>query len=879
MEKQASNLPKVVLKTTFQLPIYIFLLLSTTFVKAQDISLANGKQYTLGEIEVTGTTTYNKSTIITYTGLRKGELIYLPGDKISKVVKKLWDLGLFKDINFYITKVEDNVADLELQITQVPVLNEVRVDGVSKSKKALFLKDNDLKKGTKVTENLITTTKNYIKKSYKDKGYLNTKVLINTSEVKDTVNSNAVNMVVRVDKAERVKIDSISIVGNDKISDRKIRKYLKKTKQKNPFRFWKRSKYIVEDYEEGKEKIIEKYKEKGYRDARIVSDTIIKGEQDIALQLNIEEGNRYYFGDITFIGNSVYTDEQLAKQLVLKKGDVYNGVQLEKRISDPTRPDANDITNLYQNNGYFFSRVNPVEVNVQNDTIDFELRITEGKLTRFDRITAVGNTKTNDHVLFRNIRTRPGEVYSKEKIIRTLRELGQTNFFDTEQLNPNIKNPDPNAGTIDIEYSVVEKGASQFELQGGFGGTGFIGTLGLSFNNFSIKNIFNKKSYQPLPSGDGQSLALRAQVSQSFRTYSLSFVEPWLGGKKPYQLSVSFQHRNQFRFNFNTREVDRNQSFLLTGGRIGIAKRLSWPDDFFTLSQSIGYNYYDLNNFQFGLFTFGDGSSNDLNYTFGLSRNNTSISPIFPVSGSNLSFSFKTSFPYSLFQSTDWGALRAERAKELDAVGGTTNNGQVIPQRVSEIDQQRFKWLEYYKVDFSGDWYTSLPKKFVLRSSFRFGFLGAYNSDKGEIPFERFQLGGSGLGGNNSGLASVENISLRGYPDGRVVANSRDLAPDSVLNEGASTIFNKFSLELRYPISLKPSATIYGLTFLEGGAAYDNFKQFNPFQLNRSAGLGIRIFLPAFGLLGIDQAFGFDPLRGESGAHGWETHFVLGQQF
>lgn len=875
MEKQASNSPKAVIKTAFQLPIFTLLfLLITTISKAQDVSLANGKQYTLGKIEVTGTTTYSKSTIISYTGLRKGELIYLPGDKISRVVKKLWDLGLFKDINFYITNVEGNVADIELQIIQVPVLNEVRIDGVSKSKKSLFLKDNDLKKGTKITENLITNTKNYIKKTYRDKGYLNTKVLINTSEVKDTVANNSVNMVVRVDKAERVKINKIDIVGNEKISDKKIRKYLKKTKRKNPLRFWKRSKFIAEDYKEGKEKIIEKYKEKGYRDARIVSDSVIKGEDNIALQLNIEEGKKYYFGDITFIGNSAYTDRQLAKQLILKKGDVYNGVLLEKRISDPSRPDANDITNLYQNNGYFFSRVNPVEVNVQNDTIDFELRITEGKLTRFDRITVTGNTKTNDHVLFRNIRTRPGEVYSKQKIIRTLRELGQTNFFDTEQLNPNIKNPDPNAGTIDIDYSVVEKGASQFELQGGFGGTGFIGTLGLSFNNFSIKNIFNKKSYQPLPSGDGQSLSLRAQVSQSFRTYSLSFVEPWLGGKKPFQLSVSFQHRNQFRFNFQTREVDRNQSFLLTGGRIGIAKRLSWPDDFFTLSQSIGYNYYDLNNFQFGLFTFGNGSSNDLNYTFGISRNNTSISPIFPVSGSNLSFTFKTSFPYSLFQDTDWSALRVERAKELAAF-----RGQGTPARVSEIDQERFKWLEYYKVGFSGDWYTSLTKKFVLRSSFNFGFLGSYNTDKGDIPFERFQLGGSGLGGNNSGLASVENIALRGYPDGSVVATSTDLAPDSIVNVGPSTIYNKFSLELRYPISLKPSATVYGLTFLEGGAAYNNFRQFNPFQLNRSAGLGIRIFLPAFGLLGIDQAYGFDPLTRESGAHGWETHFVLGQQF
>jgi len=879
LEKQASNLPKAVIKTAFLLPIFTLLLFICIIpTQAQDISLANGKQYVLGEIEVTGTTTYNKSTIITYTGLQKGELIYLPGDKISQTVKKLWDLGLFKDVNFYITKIEGNVADLELNVVQVPVLNKIRIDGVSKSKKAIFIKDNELKKGTKVTENLITTTKNYIRKKYREKGYLNTKVLINTSEEKDTLVKNSVNMVVRVDKADRVKIDSISIVGNEKISDTRIRKYLKKTKRKNPFRFWKRSKFIEEDYKEGKEKIIEKYKEKGYRDARIVSDSIIKGENNIALQLNIEEGRKYYFGDITFIGNSVYSDAELARRLILKKGDVYNGVLLNKRIADNSRPDANDITNLYQNNGYFFSRVNPVEINVQNDTIDFEIRIAEGKLTRFDRITAVGNTKTNDHVLYRNIRTRPGEVYSKEKVIRTLRELGQTNFFDTEQLSPNIKNPDPNAGTVDVEYSVVEKGASQFELQGGFGGTGFIGTLGLSFNNFSIKNIFNKKSYQPLPTGDGQSLSLRAQVSQSFRTYSISFVEPWLGGKKPYQLSVSLQHSNQYLFNFQNRKVDKDQSFLLTGGRVGIAKRLRWPDDYFTLSQTIGYNYYNLKNYQSrNLFTFENGNSNDLTYTFGISRNNTSISPIFPVDGSDISISFKTSVPYSLFDDTDWESLKKERAEELKPTGGRIIRGR-ISERVSEIDQKRFKWLEYYKINFSGDWYTGLPKKFVLRSSFKFGFLGSYNTARGDIPFERFLLGGSGLGGNN-GLASVENVALRGYPDGQVVSNTVDLVSGSVINEGGSTIYNKFSLELRYPISLKPAATIYGLAFLEGGSAYNNFKQFNPFQLNRSAGVGIRIFLPAFGLLGFDYAYGFDPLRNQTGANGWEPHFVLGQQF
>ncbi len=880
-----SSLAKIVLNSTsIQYVITLFFILSFGQAYSQaDAAFETSKKYILGKIKVTGSTTYNEQTIITYTGLRTGQEIYLPGDKISKTIKKLWELGLFKNINFYITKVEDGVADIELNIQQVPVLKEVRIEGVTKSKNQEFIKDNNLNKGVKVTDNLTTTTKNYIRRNYQEKGFLNAKVLVNVTEVKDTTETNEVNMLVRVDKGERVKVNDILVEGNDKFSDAKIKKLLKKTKKKVPFRFWKRSKYIAEDYKEDKKKIIEKYKEKGYRDARIVGDSIIKKDDNtIDLKLTVEEGRRYYFGDISIIGNSVFTDEQIARKLILKKGDVYNGVLLDKRIADNTKPDADDITNLYQNNGYFFSRINPVEVNVKNDTIDFELRIIEGKLTRFDNITVTGNDKTNDHVVHRNLRTRPGEIFSKEKIIRTLRELGQTTFFDTEQLTPNIKNPDPNSGTVDVEYSVVEKGASQFELQGGFGATGFIGTLGLRFNNFSIGNIFNKESYRPLPSGDGQSLAIRAQAAQNSRRYSLSFVEPWLGGKRPYQLSVSFSHIKQFQFNFQTREVDKNQSFLLTGGSIGIAKRLRWPDDYFTLSQAIGFRHYNLNNFGFRSFSFDNGNANDLTYTFGLSRDNTSISPIFPVAGSKFSFTAKASLPYSWFGNTDWKALRDERGQLIASQQQLAQSGaasQVVNNRIAEIDQERFKFLEYYKLKFAGDWYTSLPKKLVLRSAFEFGFLGAYNQDRGVIPFERFQLGGSGLGGNN-GLASIENVALRGYPDGRVFSQATVIGNNQTTDALAgSTIFNKYTLELRYPVSLKPAATIYALAFIEGGAAYDNFRQFNPFELNRSAGAGVRIFMPAFGLLGIDFAWGFDSLPGETRPHGQEVHFILGQQF
>ncbi|QKX05186.1 BamA/TamA family outer membrane protein [Aquimarina sp. TRL1] len=867
--------------------IFAFLL-NTVSVTAQDLPGTNGKQYILGEIKVTGISSYNESTVVTFTGLKKGERIYLPGDRIRKVIKKLWNLELFSDINFYITKVENGVADIEIHIQEVPELSEVRVEGVKKRKGEELIKDNGLTKGVKVTENLITNTRNYISNKYKKEGFLNTKVAINVSAVKDTTNTNKVNMLIRVDRGEKVKIDNIVINGNSQLADKKVLAAMKNTKKKKPLRFWKRSKYIKDKYQEDKESIITKYKEKGYRDARIVSDTLIVNEDEtVSLALAIEEGNKHYFGDITFLGNSVYTDKQLARQLVIQKGDVYNGVLLEKQIQDQTKPDANDLTNLYQNNGYLFSNIDAVETKIENDTIDFEIRIREGKLVHFNHITVSGNDKTNDHVIYRNLRTKPGQRYSKELVVRTIREIGQLGFFDAEQLNPQFLNADPNAGTIDINYPVVERGASQIELQGGFGGGGFVGTLGLAFNNFSMRNIFNKKAYRPLPMGDGQTFRIRAQASRIFQIYSISFVEPWLGGKRPYQLSTSFSHSINYLFNSRTRDVAKDQRFLRTGATIGIAKRLNWPDNYFTLSQALSVQHFNLKNYNTRLFTFGNGYSNDLAYTIGINRNNTSVNPIFPTAGSDFNVSFKFSPPYSLFDGVDYKALADERSaleEELSELDRNTTAGSLRAQEITDeigaIDQERFNWLEYYKIKFNGNWYTSLfnigKKPLVLRTGAEYGFLGAYNSDRGVIPFERFALGGDGLGGGS--LDSREIIGLRGYPNQSLVPQSRSNNPE-LIDDGA-TIYNKYSLELRYPITLKPSASIYMLGFLEGGASYDSFRDFNPFQLNRSAGLGLRIFMPAFGLLGIDFGYGLDPIPGtNTGPNGWETHFIIGQQF
>ncbi len=856
------------LKTFLKYTLSILFLVSGYFAQAQDLSYEDGKKYTIAEIKVVGNTSFSEQTIITFSKLRKGDEILIPGEEISAAIKKLWNTNLFSDIEVYLAKVEDDGAYLEIRLSDLPELNELKINGVKKSKKEALIKENKLQEGVKVTENLITTTKNYIQNKNKKAGFLNTKVSINTIPVEDSIQKARVNMVLNVDRGEKVKVKNINFDGNTILSDKKLRKAMKNTKQKNPIRILKRSKFIEADFKEDLNSVVDKYKENGYRDARIISDTLIVNDaKTVDLNIKIEEGEKYTFGDITFIGNTVYTDEFLKRQLRIEKGDTYNGVLLEKRIADNSRPDGDDITNLYQDHGYLFSTINPVEVSADGNVIDMEIRIIEGKPTYFNKISVVGNEKTNDHVIYREIRTRPGELYSKANVVRTVRELSQLGFFDAEQIDPRFKNANPEDGTIDIEYGVVEAGSSQIELQGGYGGGGFIGTLGLSFNNFALKDIFKKDAYKPIPTGDGQKLALRLQASRFYQTYSFQFSEPWMGGKKPVQFSTSLSHTKQFLFNPLTNNADKDRRFNITGITFGLAKRLSVPDDFFTLSQAVSFQHYNLKNYNTGLFTFGDGYSNNLSYTIGLSRNNTFNDPVFPTGGSSFSATAKLSLPYSLFNGTDYEALSNEREVNQNIIETSSDTDAVLAAqaRRSEIDQERFKWLEFYKVKFKGDWYTKLVDKFVFKSTVEFGFLGAYNQDRGIIPFERFFLGGDGLGSYS--LDGREAIALRGYPN------------QSLSDVDGGTIYNKFSLELRYPITLKQSAKIYALGFLDAGASYSNFKDYNPFNVQRSAGLGIRIFMPAFGLLGIDFGHGFDPLPGSTIKNGWETHFIIGQQF
>ncbi len=882
MEKLANKLDKLTMFKNRILFLFTLLFLGNT-INAQETTLEKGKEYTLSGIEVTGKVSFNEQTIITFTGLEIGSKIRIPGDEISLAITKLWKLGLFNDVNFYVKKIEGEAILLELELYELPKLNDIKIKGVKKGKREDIVKETELNKGRVVNDNLITNTKNYIENKYKKDGYFNTKVTINT--LADSTNTK-VDMVVFIDRGQKVKISAINFVGNEQLVDKKLKKSFKNTKEKKIYRVFKASKFVKDKYKEDLGTLVSKYKEKGFRDARVVNESVIynKETNKINIDINIEEGKKYYFGDIRFLGNTVYSDQALNSILGIKRGEIYNGVLLEKRIADTSSPDAEDVTNLYQNNGYLWSNINPVEVKTENDTIDFEIRITEGPIAYFNNVTVKGNDKTNDKVIYRELRTRPGEKWNKDLVIRSVRELGQLGFFDAEAIRPEPVNMDPAAGTVDLDWTLVEKGSSQVELQGGYGAGGFIGTLGLSFNNFSLKNIFNKKAYQPLPMGDGQKMSLRLQASQGFQVYSLSFTEPWLGGKKPISFFTSISHSKQFLFDFRSRNVTRDKSFNISTLTVGYGKRLKVPDDYFSISNSVSFSYYDLNNYNTGLFTFGNGASRNLAFSTTLTRDSRGLDPIFPDRGSNFSVSAKFTLPYSMWNGVDYANLEnKEEFKQRNTnVSQTDANGNLVPIYIDEngnntndftkavadqslVDQERFKYLEFYKVKFSGDWYSKIYKKFVLRTRAEFGFLGAYNSDRGVVPFERFFVGGDGLA--NFALDGREVIQLRGYPN------------NSLSSQNGGTVYNKYSMELRYPITMKQSAKIYAMSFLEAGAAFDNFKTFDPFKVQRAAGIGLRVFMPAFGLLGIDFAHGFDPIPGDTIKSGWQTHFIIGQQF
>jgi outer membrane protein insertion porin family len=816
----------------------ILLLVITSFTtKAQvttggDYNLIPGINYEIAGITVSGAGSLDPNVVIMLTNLRVGDDIQFPDPKLSDAIRTLWRQQLFEDITFKVVNKVGKKVYLDIQLVALPKLSKYYMTGLKKAWKDDIREELDLRAGKVVNENLKVMSRNKIKKYFFEKGYLNASVQV--LEKPDTTYNNAVILGFKITPGARVKIGDITFTGNEAVSDKVLRKAMKNTKIKGKAIF-KSSKLKKKEYREDLRAIVTKYNTLGYRDARVVSDTVYSvSDELVQIDISVEEGKKYYFGDITFIGNTKYETELLSNILKINRGDIYDSQHLNERVSFD--PNGNDVASIYLNNGYLFSQVIPIEKSVTNDTIDIEIRIQEGRQATIRKVSISGNERTNDHVIYREVRTKPGDLFSKAMIQRTIRELSQLGYFDQQQIGVNPV-PDPQTGTVDLEYTVVERSTSQLELQGGWGAGRVVGTLGLNFNNFSARNINNKRAWQPLPTGDGQTINIRAQSNGLyFQSYNASFTEPWLGGRKPNSFTGTIYH------NVQTNGVERSnpnrQSLYITGINFGLGQRLKWPDDYFTLYQGIEFRRFNLDNFPTGFLNYNKGISNNVNYKFTLGRNNTDV-PIFPTRGSQISFAAELTPPFSMFRDDiDYKELSSE---------------------------ERFRLVEYHKWKLNADWFAPITSKLVIRTHGEFGFLGSYNKDLGLPPFERFYVGGDGL--TNFVIDGREIIGLRGYQN------------NSITPAGGGALYNKYIFEARYIIANTPSAQVFPLVFMEAGNNYDNFWDYRAFNLKRSAGAGIRIFMPMFGLMGVDVGYGFDPEPSGATASGWQTHFIIGQQF
>ncbi len=843
------------------------------------IDYSSPKDYEIGGITVSGVQYLDQNVLIMLSGLSVGDKISVPGEKVSGAIKKLWDQGLFEDIGITASRIDGEVIFLDIYLKERPRLLKFSFKGVKKSEADNLRDEMRIARGDVVTDNMLMRVRNIIQNYYGDKGFLNAEV--NIQQIPDTTRANYVILEMDIDKNDKIKIYEINIHGNENLTNEQIKRVLKETKEKgifNPmndievlffrllkdaFRFqffemyndfqvylaknlrlrlFKSSKFIESDYEDDKINLINKYNSLGYRDAKIVRDSIYKRDDNtIGIDIYVNEGQKYYFRNIAWIGNTKYTSEQLNQILRIEKGDVYNREVLETNLN--FNQAGLDVSSLYLDDGYLFFTVEPVEVLVENDSIDIEIRIREGKQATINKVQVRGNTKTNDHVIIREIRTRPGQLFSRSDIIRTIRELGTLRYFNPETITPDVV-PDPVTGTVDIVYSVEETSADQIELSGGWGYGRIIGTLGVSFNNFSLRNFFKKNAWRPIPSGDGQKLSLRVQsYGKGYISYSVSFTEPWLGGRKPNAFSVSYYY--SLYNNGLSRSNPNYAAFKINGLSFGLGKRLRWPDDFFTLYQGINFQRYELKNWtQLIVGGTGTGFYNNINYNIVLGRNSITPNPLYPRGGSDISVSLEVTPPYSWFSEKDYSDM-------------TPN--------------EKYKWIEYHKWKIKASFFTEIAEKLVLHSRVKFGFLGTYTRSIGVTPFERFYLGGDGLTGYNQ-LDGREIIGMRGYDSPGLIS------PDRIENNDVGgTAYAKYTLELRYPLSLNPTATIYVMGFLEAGNNWLHFKDFNPFEVYRSAGFGVRIFLPMFGELGLDWGYGFDQPTNLGVKAGGNFHFSINQ--
>ena len=841
------------------------------------------KKYEIADIKVEGVKNYEDYVLIGLSGLSVGQSISVPGDEITSAIKRYWRHGLFSNVKITAEKIEDGKVWLKISLTQRPRISEIRYHGVKKSERQDLETRLGLVKGSQITPNLVDRAKTLIKRYFDDKGFKNAEIII--SQKDDISNENQVIVDVNIDKKEKIKVHEITIVGNKAIKTSKLKRVMKKTNEKGKLlNLFRTKKFINEKYEEDKQLIIDKYNELGYRDAVIVTDSVTPyDDKTVNVYMEIDEGDKYYLRNVTWVGNTLYPSEQLNYLLRMKKGDVYNQKLLNERLST----DEDAIGNLYYNNGYLFYNLDPVEINIDGDSIDLEMRIYEGRQATINKIKINGNDRLYENVVRRELRTRPGQLFSRDDLMRSMREIQQMGHFDAENIHPDIQ-PDPMNGTVDIAYDLVSKANDQVEFSAGWGQTGIIGKLSLKFTNFSLANLLHPgDNYRGiLPQGDGQTLTVSGQTNAKYyQSYSISFFDPWFGGKRPNSFSISAfysrqtdissRYYNDSYYNnyynsmysgyggygmynygsgsYNNYEnyYDPDKSIQMWGLSVGWGKRLKWPDDYFTLSAELSYQRYILKDWQY--FPVTNGKCNNISLNLTLARSSID-NPLFPRQGSEFSLSAQITPPYSLFDGRDYKGY-------YTSTGGITQDNR----------NKLYNWVEYHKWKFKAKTYTALmdyqahPKCLVLMSRIEFGLLGHYNKYK-KSPFETFDVGGDGMTGYSS--YATESVALRGYENSSLTPYGR---------EGYA--YTRLGIELRYPLMLETSTNIYVLGFLEAGNAWNDINKFNPFDLKRSAGVGVRIFLPMIGMMGIDWAYGFDKVFGSSSAGGSHFHFVLGQEF
>jgi outer membrane protein insertion porin family len=850
----------------------------TDTIASPSVLYSAPKRYEIAGITVSGVDNYEDYVLIGLSGLSIGQVVTIPGEEITAAVKRYWKHGLFSNVSITVEKAVGNQAYLNIALTQRPRLSKLNFNGVKKSEQEDLEAKLSFRQGNQITPNMIDRAKIVIKRYFDEKGFKNAEV--NIIQRDDVAENNSLILDISIDKKEKIKVNKIYITGNSALEDKQLKWAMKKTNEKGNWRHLFRPKKFIDNlYEEDKQLLIAKYNEHGYRDAHIVVDSVVTfDDKTVDVYIQVEEGDQYHIRNINWVGNTVYDSEGLAEVLRMKPGDVYNQKMLEERIN----VDDDAIGNLYYNNGYVFARVEPVEVNVTTDSVDLEMRVLEGPQATINRVRIAGNDRLYENVVRRELMTKPGDLFSKDALMRSAREIQQMGHFNPEAIAPDVQ-PDLANGTVDINWMLESKNNDQVEFSLGYGQTGVIGKIALKFTNFSMYNLFHKSdNYRAfIPQGDGQTFTISGQTNGSYyQSYNISFFDPWFGGKRPNSFSVNaffslstglnnnfyntammnnyynslygygYGNYNNYYNNYES-YYDPDKYLRMYGLSLGWGKRLHWPDDYFTLYGELSYTRYDLNNWEY--FIINNGSSNSISLSLNLGRSSID-NPIFPRQGSEISFNVSLTPPYSLFDGIDY--------KSLSEVKGTDAN-------YNASLRKRYNWIEYHKWKFKSKFYTALTngqKCLVLMARADFGLLGHYNKYK-KSPFETFFVGGDGMSGYSYNYYT-DMVALRGYDNGALTPMGQ---------EGYA--YSRFAMELRYPLMFENSTQIYALAFLEGGNAWTDVRKFNPFDMKRSAGVGVRIFLPMIGLMGIDWAYGFDKINGSTVSSGSQFHFILGQEF